>query len=142
MPKQPTVKKLFLAVFITMGVLLLSGCNIKGITPLPYEERYQYIHQAREALHFETAGEIEKETYDTGDGVFTSSYLITEVKGEQAYTLLKDRLKTVSGPGCEETKNDYLIECFIGQVTVEIGEYSSEATYIKIKDRYSGREQS
>lgn len=145
MVKNRSIKKLLLVALMLASVFLLSGCFVKGIKPLPFEERYQYIHEVQKALELDTVGEVGPETYDdeTSGGVFTKSYLKTTVRGTNTFSIVKERIIKLSQNECEESSSGLTMTCPIGQIVVAIGKYSPEedTVYITLTDTYSGRNQ-
>lgn len=139
---SPHVSKKLASVLLVIATAIpLSGC-VKGATPLPYAQRYQYIHQTEEALDLDTAGEVGEKIYDDNDGVFNESYIKTEVVGSETYSIVNERLKNIATASCRDDNDQLVLECGVGQVLVKMQRDSLESpiVYIKISDRYSGQD--
>lgn len=94
-------------------------------------------------LDLDTAGRLSTKKYDNGDGVFSIIYMQVTVIGPDAYIIVRERLNNLEDGICEEAASETYIECYIGQVHVEMRRTSLEAPsiLIRIKDPHNGRNQ-
>jgi hypothetical protein len=128
--------KIALSVGAIATVLALSGC-IKGLTPLPDAERYQYVNQVKEDLDYKAAGEVIKENYDNSDGVFGVSYFEATVKGPEAFDTLRAKLQLLATKPCNPIL-ETSIGCYVGQVDVALFGNREQANF-RITDANNGR---
>jgi len=121
------------------GMLVLSGCT--QLSSLPNEERYQYINQVKDELDYAATGQIIKEQYDSGDGVFSPSFFYVEVEGPATFDRLTETSKELATRQCNLLA-DIQTKCDVGQVSILISRDSIEDTSItlKITDASNGRD--
>jgi hypothetical protein len=77
------------------GLFLFNGCA--GLSPLPDEERYQFINQVKDGLDYASAGEVIEERYDNGMEYFllhhsmlklrATKHLLFYLKGFKVYLM-------------------------------------------------------
>lgn len=82
------------------SIAVLSGCGYSQLRPLPDKERYAKINAVKNELDYKSAGQVEKEEYDNGDGVFAPSYFRVKLYGENTFNTLGKRLEHSSHITC------------------------------------------
>jgi hypothetical protein len=138
-------RKIFAVVVLGLvGAFTLSGCWMSNVIeqsqPLPDEERYQFINEAKDGLRYKEAGEVVSEQYDTADGVFAPSYFYAEVKGEDAFDLLTARARELATRQCDALSPTQT-RCSSGQVDIRLTRESTEDLFVTVEviDGDSGR---
>lgn len=128
---------LFLSSLVLLG-LVLSSCA------LPSWQRYKNINEVKDQLSYQNLGNANEE-YDSGDGIFSPSYIIIKIPGKRTvYEQLQIQLKEIKNAECsniEDGKNR--TTCDVGQVDINlvfVDEEDSTYTYLQITDRFSGRD--
>lgn len=112
---------------------------VQHLSPLPTEQRYQFINQVKDGVDLPSAGEIVKQSYDRNEGVLSPSSFRAEVAGEKTFEILKNRI--IQTPGvrnCIEVKTQ--LTCRNGQVDIFLASYSTEPKVeFILTDSSSGR---
>lgn len=122
---------------ILVSTLSLSGCG--GLLPLPDEERYHYIHEIKDELSIESAGKILEESYDTGDGAFSASFLRLSLEGSSAFSKLVEEARQIENSECVPRAEVHLA-CYIEGIELTIDKNSEkDITVVQILDQQSGR---
>ena len=142
MNKVDVFKKVVVAIIVGLiGVSTLGGCGVlEQAKPLPDKERYQFINEVKDGLHYTEAGEVVSEQYDTADGVFAPSCFYAEVKGEDAFDLLTGKTEELATRQCDALSPTQT-KCSSGQVDIKLTRDSSEDLFVTVEviDAYSGR---
>ena len=138
-------KKTFaMATLGLVGAFTLSGCGwsnaVEQFTPLPDEQRYSRVNDVRDNLGYSEAGEVLTARYDHGDGVFSPSFFQAGIEGDEAFSILTERAKTLTPDQCE-TLSETQTRCFVGVVSIEIWDESYNGyVLLRITDSSNGRE--
>jgi hypothetical protein len=135
-------RKIFAVVILGLaGAFTLSGCGVlEQAKPLPDEKRYQRINDIKDNLTLTEVGEVVIERYDHGDGVFSPSFILTEVKGEDAFNKLTKSVKKMATRPCSpltetQTRCDVdVVEVYLWKESVD-----GSSVSVKITDAYNGR---
>ena len=137
MYRTSKIKQVAVAATIGLGgMLVLSGCE--QLSSLPDEERYKYVNQVKEDLDYASSGEISRERYDTGDGVFSPSFFYSELEGDTSFDILTQRLQSLPDVDCEALVTEQS-RCYIGRVEVKITRIGVSKTALQITDSSNGR---
>lgn len=135
------LKKTLMAGVVTLAsIAVLSGCGYSQLRPLPDKERYAKINAIKNELDYKSAGKVEKEKYDNGDGVFSPSYFQADIVGETTFNVLTKRLENLSNVKCFTTISTGYA-CDVRGISVMIARKSEAASnvFLKITDSDNGR---
>jgi hypothetical protein len=131
----------FIAGVVAIPVVFSLWLHNTGLYALPDEERYQFINVIKDGLDYESSGKVLEAGYDTGDGVFATSYFYAEIEGDETFAVLTERLQAIPGVECTALL-DYQTSCHVGQAhTAIVKDDTKPGNIIKlnISDTSGGR---
>jgi hypothetical protein len=136
-----TVKRISLTIILALiSSILLSGCG-ESLSALPDEQRYKRINAVVDTIDLETAGKVEISRYDTGDGVFSPSFYLAYIDGENSYDELKKQIEAIPNIKCYEVES-FQLTCTLPKVDISLKRETDTATtsHLVVQDVYGGRE--
>jgi hypothetical protein len=130
-------------VVIVVGLISLVRwwLNDTGFTPLPDEERYQYVYSVKDALDYASAGDVTEARYDDdGQNIFMPTYLYVEMESPTAFDTLLARAKALPDSDCDDV-GAMQAECHSQGVEITIRRDSAESDYVTLSltDSRGGR---
>ena len=139
---NPSMKrKIGILLLLISGIFLFTGCIFQELSPLPDSERYKRINEVVDSLEIDEAGKITFQKYDTGDGVFSPSFVYFQIEGKYSFKNLTRKLQSVPEIECSliiETQ----VKCSVKQVNIEITRDDKKVnslTHLKIIDITNGK---
>jgi Na+-transporting NADH:ubiquinone oxidoreductase subunit NqrC len=142
MNNNSTVKRISLTIILALiSSTLLSGCG-ESLSALPDEQRYKRINAVIDVIDLESAGQVKISRYDTGDGVFSPSFYLAYVDGENSYDNLKKQIQIIPDTKCNEVQTIQL-SCTLPNIDISLTRETNEATEtrLQVQDIYGGREE-